>query len=190
MNSGEAAYLLAIMKSNWPGSYAKMTPADAKAAVVLWADLFADDPAELVQAAVKTIMLSEPEREFAPNVAAIKAKMYELTHPEQLGAQEAWQLVSKAVSGCDMQHPSKEFEKLPEMVQRAVGSANQLREWGMVDSGTFQTVVASNFRRVWEKENARAREQAALPADLRQMITGMARNMMLAEGDSGQNVEG
>lgn len=185
MNSGEAAYLLAIMKSNWPGSYAKMTPADAKAAVVLWADLFADDPAELVQAAVKTIMLSEPEREFAPTIGQVKARIYKLMNPDELTAQEAWVLVSRAVTRCDMQNPSKEYGKLPPAVQRAVGSANQLREWGMVDEDIFGSVIASNFRKIWDKQQTREREQAALPAELRQMISNIAQGMaMLPEGDN------
>ena len=186
MNSGEAAYLLAIMKSNWPGSYSKMTPADAKATCVLWADLFADDPAELVQAAVKMIMLSEPEREFAPNVAMVKEKMRQIKNPGELSAQEAWQLVSKAVTSCDLMNPSKEFEKLPPLVQKAVGSANQLREWGMVTPDAFQTVVASNFRRSWDKAQRREQEQAALPESMRQYISGLAKSMaMLPEAQDG-----
>lgn len=179
MNREEAAYALAIMKINWPGSYSHMSNADAQATVALWADLFSDEPAELVQAAIKAIMLEQPEREFAPPIGAVKARAYRLMHPDELTAQEAWVLVSKAVSGCDMQNPSKEFGKLPPAVQRAVGSPSQLREWGMVSEDIFGSVIASNFRKAWETQQRREREQALLPNEMRQMISGLAQSMAM-----------
>lgn len=179
MNREEAAYALAIMKINWPGSYSHMSNADAQATVALWADMFSDEPAELVQAAIKAIMLEQPEREFAPPIGAVKARAYRLMHPDELTAQEAWVLVSKAVSGCDMQNPSKEFGKLPPAVQRAVGSPSQLREWGMVSEDIFGSVIASNFRKAWETQQRREREQALLPNEMRQMISGLAQSMAM-----------
>lgn len=43
--------------------------------MTLWAGMF-DEPREVVEAAVKMIILDEPEREFAPTIGAVKAKIY------------------------------------------------------------------------------------------------------------------
>lgn len=183
MTNEEAALVLAVLKTAYPGSYRDMTAKDGKATVALWASMF-DEPREVVELAVKAIIL-EPERKFAPTIGEVKAKIYSLQHRDDMTAQEAWVLVSRAVSRCDMQNPSKEFEKLPPAVQRAVGSANQLREWGMVDEDIFGSVIASNFRKIWDKQQVREREQAALPVELRQMISDIAQGMaMLPEGDN------
>ena len=64
-------------------------------------------------------------------------------------------------------------------VQRAVGSPRQLRDWGLVEEGAFQTVVASNFRRTWETQQKRDAAKAALPAELRELVTGLADKLAL-----------
>ena len=66
-------------------------------------------------------------------------------------------------------------------VQRAVGSANQLRDWGLVDEDTFQTVIGSNFRRIWETQQKREEAQRALPSELREFISGLADRLALPE---------
>lgn len=181
MTTADATYILAILKVAYPGSFSKLTAEDAKATVELWAAMFADEPRDVVAAAVKAIMLEQPEREFAPPIGMVKHRILKFSEPEQLTAQEAWQLVSRATAHCDLQHPSREFEKLPPAVQRAVGSANQLRDWGLVDEDTFQTVIGSNFRRIWETQQKREEAQRALPSELSEFISGLADRLALPE---------
>ena len=67
--------------------------------------------------------------------------------PEEISAQEAWALVYKAM--CNSNYNSvAEFEKLPEMVQKAVGSPDNLRS--QAGDGNFNLGVAqSNFIRAY-----------------------------------------
>ena len=59
----------------------------------------------------------------------------------------------------------------------------------MVDEDIFGSVIASNFRKIWDKQQVREREQAALPAELRQMISDIAQGMtMLPEGENGKDM--
>lgn len=184
MTTEDAAFVLAVMKTAWPASYRGLTAKEANATVALWAEMFADEPRELVAAAVKAIILEESDREFAPTIGAVKQRVIKLREPEEMTAQEAWQCVTKAVTHCSLQDPSREFNKLPEAVQRAVGSPNQLRDWGLVDETVFHTVVASNFRKIWETSQKREQARKALPSELRQYIGSMARNMaMLPDGE-------
>lgn len=63
--------------------------------------------------------------------------------PEEMSAQEAWALVYKAI--CNSTYNSiSEFEKLPELAQKAVGSADNLRSQA-IDSEFNLGVAQSQF---------------------------------------------
>ena len=63
--------------------------------------------------------------------------------PEEMSAQEAWALVYKAI--CNSAYNSAhEFDKLPELVKKAVGSADNLRNHA-IDSDFNLGVAQSNF---------------------------------------------
>lgn len=66
-----------------------------------------------------------------------------------LGAAEAWGMVRKALQNsaynCEV-----EFEKLPKLVQKAVGSANQLQAWA-TDEDYNEGVISSVFKRNYEE---------------------------------------
>lgn len=181
MTVADASYILAVIRAAYPGSYSKLSEADAKATAELWAAMFADESREVVAAAVKAIMLEQPEREFAPTIGMVKKRIVQFGEPERLTAQDAWQIVTHACKHCSLQNPKPMFDKLPPEVQRAVGSPNQLRDWGMIDEETFQTVVASNFRRIWEIQQRREEADKMLPSALRDYISGLADKMQLHE---------
>ena len=77
-----------------------------------------------------------------------------------------------------------EFEKLPETVQRAVGKAEQLRDWAEIDTDTLNTVVASNFQRSYRIMQQRAKDDAMLPPGVKTMIGALADRMALPEGET------
>ena len=63
--------------------------------------------------------------------------------PEEMSAQEAWGLVYKAI--CNSAYNSiQEFDKLPEMARKAVGSADNLRNYA-IDSDFNLGVAQSQF---------------------------------------------
>ena len=64
----------------------------------------------------------------------------------------------------------EEFDKLPPEIQRFVGSPNQLREWGMMNSDELKTVVASNFMRSYRVRAKNDRDYFALPESVRLML--------------------
>lgn len=180
MTTEDTTMILAVLKTAYPSSFARLSGQEARATVALWAEMFADEPGELVAAAVKAIII-ENSGNFAPSIGEIKRRVQEMMQPEGMTAQEAWQMVSRAASQCSLQDPEPEFRKLPPAVQRAVGSARQLRDWGLVDEEAFQTVIASNFRRIWETQQKREKAKAMLPAELREFISGIADRLALPE---------
>lgn len=66
-----------------------------------------------------------------------------------LGAAEAWGMVRKALQN-SAYNCEAEFEKLPKLIQKAVGSANQLQVWA-TDEDYNEGVISSVFKRNYEE---------------------------------------
>lgn len=176
MTLQETVEILRICKAEWPQSFTGMTKADGEARLNLWAQMFADDDAGLVGAAVKAIIVAG-NREFAPNVGQIKEQMRKLTSAEDTSEAEAWALIRKAISNSGYEAVA-EFEKLPPTLQRIVGSPSQLRDWSMIDSETVNSVVMSNVQRAYRSIQKREQEIEKLPSDVKELIATMSRKML------------
>jgi hypothetical protein len=68
----------------------------------------------------------------------------------------------------------QEFEKLPPPVQKAVGSAEQLRDWSMMDEETFQSVIGSNFKKTFKVVEERERQDALMPDSVKSVVQKLA----------------
>lgn len=174
MTKAEAAKVMAVLQVNYPDNFRNKSDEVIKATVDLWARAFADEPYQLVSAAVMAHMVSDTNR-FMPPVGVIKAKIAELMKPDEMTEQEAWGLVSKALKNC-INCAEEEFAKLPPAVQRAVGGASQLRDWAIMDTETVQSVVASNFQRSYRVTSQRQRDWEKLPAGLKTFVSELTDN--------------
>lgn len=174
MNKAEAAKVMAVLQVNYPENFRYKSDEVIKATVDLWARAFADEPYQLVSAAVMAHMVSDTNR-FMPQVGVIKAKIAELMKPDEMTEQEAWGLVSKALKN-GINGAEEEFAKLPPTVQRAVGGASQLRDWAIMDTETVQSVVASNFQRSYRVTSQRQRDWEKLPAGLKTFVAELTDN--------------
>ena len=61
------------------------------------------------------------------------------------------------------------FQKLPPLIQKAVGSPGQLRAWA-TDEDYNSQVASSNFMRAYRSEAAQQTEYDRLPDDLKNRI--------------------
>lgn len=184
MTYDETLAIMSVLKAAYPAFYRDMKRGEAEGIVSLWAAMFADDPAEVVAVAVKAHIASD-SKGFPPHIGAIKDAIVKLRTPKQQTEQEAWNLV-KAATRNGLYGAAEEFEKLPPVCQKLVGSPSQLREWAMMDSETLNSVVASNFQRSYKVMQAREKEHLALPADVRQAMEQISDGMHmpeLTEGD-------
>lgn len=108
MNREETLRIMAVLKASYPSYYRGMSRDDANSIVALWADMFKDDPVELVAAAVKALIASD-EKGYPPHIGAVKAHIRKLTTPQEMTEGEAWGLVSRAVRKLDWLAPEKQF---------------------------------------------------------------------------------
>lgn len=99
--------------------------------------------------------------------------MQKILSPREMTEQEAWALVSRALTN-GYYGAKEEFAKLPSAVQATVGDPEQLREWAAMDRATVQSVVASNFQRSYRDKAKHEREFAALPEEVKSLSRSVA----------------
>jgi hypothetical protein len=143
--------------------------------------MFADDPAQVVAEAVKSLMCT---LKYPPTIADVKEKIAMITQPPAMTEMEAWQMVKSAIS---YYNATETFSRLPPILQKIVGSPNTLREWAQMEAETVDSVIQSNFMRSYKVRAAQEKERAMLPESTRQMIAGLVGKGMLTDGsDQGQ----
>ena len=168
MTSDETLTVLAVLKAAYPGHYRGLSRVDAEALVLLWTDIFADDEVSIVAAAVKAF-ISRDTKGFPPVPGQVKEQVLNISFPSVITEGDAWTVIARAVSN-GIYGSLEEFDRLPLLLQQLVGSPSQLRDWAMVSTEQFNTVVRSGFSRQYRAHIAREREFAAFPASTRQLI--------------------
>ena len=117
---------------------------------------------------------------FAPSIGQLINKLHEVQVPQELNEMEAWLLVSKALRN-GTYGAVKEFNKLPPLVQKAVGSPDNLRNWAQTDSESIENVVQSNFMRTYRTVVNRAKEYQKMPKDIQALIENTNRSSYSAQ---------
>lgn len=184
MNIVETAKLMAVLETAYPLFYAKKTQQEREDAIKLWAEMFAEEPAEVVAMAVKALIKSRVST-YPPGIGEITEKIQQIMQPEEMTELEAWGLVLRAVSNSNY-NSGEEFQKLPPVLQRLVGAPSQLREWASMDRETLNSVVASNFQRSYKVRAKNEREFLALPSSVKTFMASIAEGMRMPELPSGQ----
>lgn len=168
MTRDDVIKIMSVLRGAYPHFYRDISKQEAYDTINLWTDIFSNDDASIVAAAVKSLIDGD-DKGFPPTIGQVKAKMRLLVGGDELTEAEAWNLVSKAVKN-GLYGAVEEFEKLPPAVKRIVGSPSQLRDWASMDSDTLHSVVASNFQRSYKVVATREKEIAALPDDVKKLI--------------------
>lgn len=184
MNRNEVKVVMAIMEVSYPHWMMKQTDESMKIMLDLWSELLAEDNAQHVIRAVKTIIQTDI-REYPPNIAQIRTKVYDMTHDADTSENEAWGLVMKALKN-SIHHSIEEYAKLPKDVQMVV-TAEQLKEWAQIEVDQLNTVIASNFMRSYKGRKASFKQDAILPESARTEIEGFKER--LAEEKENMRIE-
>lgn len=168
MERNDVLKIMAVLRGAYPQFYRDISRQEAEDTVNLWSDMFRQDDASIVGAAVKSIIEGD-EKGFPPTIGQVKAKMRLITGSRELTETEAWNIVAAAIRN-GLYGASEEFKKLPPTIRRIVGSPNTLREWARMDTDTVHSVVASNFQRSYKAISAREHEIRKLPPDVKNLL--------------------
>ena len=166
MKREEIIVALSLIKTAYPRFYTDMTESEVEDTVQLWTSIFKDDNKTVVIQAIEAMITT---LRYPPTIADIKEKIQTLTKSNELTELEAWNLVSKAIANSSY-NAEQEFYKLPPLVQKTLFNSQQLRQWGLMDIETVQSVIQSNFMRSY-RENKESKERYdALPESAKQMM--------------------
>ena len=159
--------------------YAQPTFIPDQDAFNVWYAMLKDIPYKLAEIAIQKHMLTE---KFPPTIADIRTKAIEITEMEEINELAAWSMVYKAI--CNSGSNSvEEYNKLPPIVQKAVGDPANLREWALMDEKMISSVRA-RFIDSFKIVERRTKEEAMIPANIRTLIAKMKNDTTtLAEKD-------
>lgn len=172
MNRNETLKIMAVIKAAYPYYYNNQSEEDLKTVVSLWQGMFEEYEYRLVSGAVRAFIASDIKG-FPPSVGMVLDKLRLLTAPPELSEMEAWNQLSRAVKNSAW-YAEEEFDKLPEDIRGIVGSPASLREWALMEAGTFHSVIQSNFMRSYRASRGRKRALEELPESVRGMIGELA----------------
>ena len=140
----------------------------------VWYELLKDIDYANCNMAAQRYIISE---RFPPTIADIRDYVFKNDKSNNgLNESYAWSLVRKAISDSSY-HSEERFNELPETIQKAVGSANQLRIWA-TDGDFNDGVVQSNFLRSYRQVIETNQKMEILPQNLRNMIENTSCKMI------------
>lgn len=164
MTRDETVKIIRIMCDCYPN----YKPSNLSETVDVWNMMLENCTYEQVSVALKAYVFSDTSG-FAPSIGQLINKLHEVQSPQELNEMEAWMLVSKALRN-GYYGAVEEFNKLPPLVQKAVGSPDNLRNWALTDSKSIENVVQSNFMRTYRVVVNRAKEYQKMPKDIQALI--------------------
>ena len=146
---------------------------DRESALV-WYEMLKDIEYPVLMQGCYKLIQSSP---YPPTIADIRASCASLQAVERLTDLEAWALVRKALSN-GTYGAEAEYEKLPPLVQKAVGSPANIREMAQADLDSVATVFQSQFLRAYRVETQRAADMAKLSPKIKTLLEGTTQNMI------------
>lgn len=167
MTRDETIKILMVIQAAYPN----YKPQDKTVAVNVWTEMLSDIPYEQVSTAVKAYIQTNTSG-FAPSIGDIREKVIDIfSKDNDLNETAAWSMVWKAICNSGY-HSEEEFAKLPPVIQRAVHSPAQLREWALLENidGKTITVLQSDFQRTFRVEQQRERERNKLSTDVQKLM--------------------
>ena len=183
MTRDEAKKIVMVISAAYPN----WKPQDLSFTVDTWHLMLSEYDYNHIALALKAYIATDTSG-FAPSVGQVINKLHTISGSEELNEMEAWALVSNALRngyyGAD-----DEFNKLPTLVQKAVGTPSQLRHWSQTDIESVENVVQSNFMRTYRSVVQREKELLKMPQEIRDMLAGRSGDvLLLKDGAGGRNV--
>lgn len=186
MTKQETTQILALLNAAYPAFYSKMSRMEIDGVIALWAEMFVDDDFGLVKYALKELIATHTG--YPPDIAALKSKIAEITQAatDKPTHEELWQMLKAAASN-GFYGAAQEFEKLPPVLKRYVGSPATLREYAMIDADTFNTVNHGQFLKQIKVIEDREEYASRMPEDVKLLIASVTKPLeapkQLTEGE-------
>lgn len=165
--------------------YAQPTFIPDQYAYRVWLKLLEDLEYKDCQRAIQEHMTTS---KFPPTIADIRelAARHESEKEGEIRELEAWAIVRRAASNSVYSSVS-EFEKLPRLIRRAVGSPENLCEWGKTEISQMETVIQSQFLRAYRVLKERDLQDRKLQPHMR-IALDESRMKAIQDDDAGKEI--
>jgi len=171
MNRDQVVAILGTLRTAYPKFYSEMSKQEMYNTIDLWTEMFKSDNPVHVTAAVKSLIVSF---KYPPTIADVKDEMYKLTKTEEQTPVEVWNAIKKAMRN-SAYNAVEEFEKLPEVAKRFVGSPNQLREWA-IGTDYNDGVIKGQFFKQVEIIKQRDKDNSMMLPEVRNLVQKLSAN--------------
>ena len=175
MTKNEVVKLLMTIQTFYPNYQVE----NKEFTINAWYSIIGDCDYKPMEKALRAYITTDTSG-FALSIGQLINKLHEVQSPQELNEMEAWLLVSKALRN-GTSGAVEEFNKLPPLVQKAVGSPDNLRNWAQTDSESIENVVQSNFMRTYRTVVNRAKEYRKMPKDIQALIESTNRSSYSAQ---------
>ena len=175
MNRDDVKKIIGVMVTSYPN----YKPQDMKMTVDIWHEMLQEYEASDVFMALKSYIASDTSG-FAPSIGQLINMICKTTQPQLMNEHEAWSLVRKALEN-GIYNSQREFDNLPELVQKAVGSANQIHVWA-TDPDYDEGVMSSNFMRAYRTVCSRQEEYNRMPKEAQLRIDALRQQALGEKG--------
>lgn len=167
MTREETLKIFMVIRAQYPETYTRFKESDVELLVQTWQNLLSEYSYADVSAGLKAYLHTDIYGR-APKVGQIIAAMQKLKKPA-MNANEAWAKVYKAI--CNSNYNAvEEFNKLDPVIQKAVGSPDNLREYAAMDTGDVNVTIKAHFKSVYETELKRQEELNKMPQEMRDKL--------------------
>ena len=169
MTRDETKELLMTIRAIYPNF--NVRPEEMTPTINAWHMMLSEYPAQVIYAALQ-IYVKTNNTGFAPSVSQIIGCMHKPSEIEQLSEGEAWAMVKKAIKDGNY-HSEERFNKLPPLVQRAIGGAAMIRQWAQTDSTEVNTVIMSNFQRTYRAMLSKQDYNNKVPEQISELVKNL-----------------
>lgn len=176
MTREETKMIIKMLSSVYINEFSKLTEDKVLQMIDVWTMLLEDEDANKIATVTKAYLKSNTNA-FMPTPAMLINLAYELFTPQGMTEQEAWITLYKAIcnSGYNAQY---EYDHLPSEI-KPLCTPSQLREWGMMNIETLNTVVASNFMRSFKAKEKQRTDYNKLPVETKTLISELGEKLKL-----------
>lgn len=174
MTVKEATKLCFVVQKSYPKYFEKYNKDDTQVMIDMWAKVSEGYSYEQMNAGLIQFMRSD-DKGFPPTIGQV-INQVERLRPQDATAMteaEAWSIIHAAI--CDSTyHAQERFDALPPVLQRAVGSPQNLKEWAMMEDGELKLpVIESNVMRSFKAAAKMEREERLIPESIKGLIGQM-----------------
>lgn len=175
MTRDEVAKLVYIIKAAYPRMFANMSADETRNMVGAWSFALEDYPASEASAGLK-VYITGDTKGFPPSPGQVIDcihKMHSIASGAMTAA-EAWDAVRTVV-----QTQSRErYDSLPDLVKRAAGSFQSIKEMGLLEMSVFESVEKARFTKEYNAQVVRSREEAKIPSQVRMMLESKGQELI------------